>query len=119
MSVNKTTHEPTFKGSTKEIKSHFFYYGKGMQQKCLTSSKKFLSYIGGKFGESARQSINKNKIIITEMAEPKVYATEKEYTEESWSVENAWKLDTGDYRKYVRLVIPFYGNNVTLLYRLL
>jgi hypothetical protein len=97
MSDTKVAHEPTFEGGTKEIKTHFFYYGRGMQQKCLTSSKKFLSYIGGKFGESAKQSINKNQIIITEMAEPKLYKTEKEFTDETWSVQQAWKLDTADY----------------------
>jgi hypothetical protein len=48
MSDNKSklsTHEPEFEGGTKEIKTHFFYYGRGMEQKCLTSSKKFIKYI--------------------------------------------------------------------------
>jgi hypothetical protein len=52
-----STHEPVFEGDTKEIKTHSFYYGKGMQQKCLTSSKKFINYIGGKYGESVKHSI--------------------------------------------------------------
>jgi hypothetical protein len=60
MSDNKSkgySQEPVFEDGTKEIKTHFFYYGKGMPQKCLTSSKKFLNYIiGTKYGESVKQS---------------------------------------------------------------
>ena len=55
MSDNRTkgyaSQEPTsFKGGTKDIENDIYYYGKGMQQKCLTSSKKFLSYSGKKYG---------------------------------------------------------------------
>ena len=49
--------EPEFKGVTKDIENHFFYYGKGMQTKCISSSKNFRTYVGTKFGESERQSI--------------------------------------------------------------
>ena len=63
--------EPDFKGATKDITSHFFYYGRGMQSKCISLSKHFLAYIGTEFGESKKRSIENNQIIITEMGKPK------------------------------------------------
>jgi hypothetical protein len=68
MSDNKkkfNSSEPDFEGGTKEIKTHFFYYGKGMQQKCLTSSKMFLNHIGSKYGESVRQTIETDILVGT------------------------------------------------------
>ena len=41
--------EPALEGDTEDIKVHFFFYGRVMSQKCLTSSKKFLNHIGTKF----------------------------------------------------------------------
>ena len=79
--------EPDFKGATKDITSHFFYYGRGMQSKCISSSKHFLTYIGTKFGESAKQSIVDNLVVITEMVKPKKYASKKELEEEDWDVQ--------------------------------
>jgi hypothetical protein len=75
-----------------------------MQQKCLTSSKKFINYIGSKFGESVKQSIKCNTLIVAEMAEQKLYTTESEFTAETWAVQQAWKLDMSDYQKYVRQI---------------
>ncbi|OEU17119.1 hypothetical protein FRACYDRAFT_237529 [Fragilariopsis cylindrus CCMP1102] len=100
----QSTHEPVFEGRTKDIKTHYFIYGKGMQQKCLSSSKEFTIYIGSKYGASVSQSIINGTLTVAEMAEPKVYTTETEYNAESWSVQQAWKHDTNDYRKYVRQI---------------
>jgi hypothetical protein len=107
MSDNKKkvqSQEPDFEGGTKEIKTHFFYYGKGMQQKCLSSSKMFLNYIGSKYGESVKQTIEYNSLVVTEMETPKVYTTETEYNAESWDVKEDWKLDKSDYRKITRQI---------------
>jgi hypothetical protein len=107
MSETKTksfTHEPDFEGGAKEIKTHFFYYGRGMQQKCLTSTKKFISYIGSKYGESVKVSIIFGTLTVAEMAEPKLYTTESEFNAETWAVQQAWKLDMSDYRKYNRQI---------------
>ena len=107
MSDNKKkvqSQEPDFEGGTKEIKTHFFYYGKGMQQKCLSSSKMFLNYIGSKYGESVKQTIEYNSLVVTEMETPKVYTTENEYNAESWDVKEDWKLDKSDYRKITRQI---------------
>jgi hypothetical protein len=109
MSDNKSkmySQEPAFEGGTKETKTHFFFYGRGrgMQQKCLTSSKKFMTYIGTKYGESVKDSIDDNSLIVTEMAEPKAYATEAEFNAESWTAKEDWRLDRSDYRKIVRQI---------------
>jgi hypothetical protein len=107
MSDNKNkgySQEPDFEGGTKEIKSHFFYYGRGMQQKCLTSTKKYLNFIGTKFGESVKQSIELDTLIVTEMAAPKVYATEAAFNKEDWNTKKDWESDRVDYRKIVRQI---------------
>ena len=109
MSDNRTkgyaSQEPTsFKGGTKDIENDIYYYGKGMQQKCLTSSKKFLSYSGKKYGGSVKQSINHGVLKITEMTEPKRYKTQTDFDAEDWSVKEDWKSDKNDYRKIVRQV---------------
>ncbi|OEU11892.1 hypothetical protein FRACYDRAFT_245012 [Fragilariopsis cylindrus CCMP1102] len=109
MSDNKTkgytSQEPTsFKGGTKDIDTDIYYYGKGMQQKCLTSSKKILSYIGKKYGGSVKQSINHGILKITEMTEPKRYKTQTDYDAEDWDVKEDWKSDKNDWRKIVRQV---------------
>ena len=52
--VKTNQYEPTFEGGVKEIKKDFFYYGRGMSQKCMSSTKKFLDHIGSKFGESVK-----------------------------------------------------------------
>jgi hypothetical protein len=38
------------------------------------------------------------------MTEPNLYKTEKEFTDETWSVQQDWELDSADYRKYVRQI---------------
>jgi hypothetical protein len=104
MSVSKNIHEPVFVGGAKDIKTDFFYYGRGMQQKCLTSSKKFLAYIGSKYGESVKVSIKCGTLIVAEMAEPTLYTTEAEFNAETWAVQQAWKFDMADYRKIHRQI---------------
>ncbi|OEU10337.1 hypothetical protein FRACYDRAFT_247347 [Fragilariopsis cylindrus CCMP1102] len=109
MSDNKTkgftSQEPTsFKGGTKDIETDIYYYGKGMQQKCLTSSKRILSYFGKKYGGSVKQSINHGVLKITEATEPKKYKTQAEFDAEDWDVKEDWKSDKNDYRKIVRQV---------------
>jgi hypothetical protein len=112
MSDNKSktySHEPDFEGGTKEIKAHFFYYGRGMQQKCLTSSKMYLNYIGTKYGESVKHSIEMNQLIVTEMPTPKVYA------DEAATIGRSKDKSIRIYRK----VIQPYGANVHYLYIML
>ena len=101
--LKQSTHD-VFEGRTKDIKTHYFIYGRGMQQKCLSSSKEFTIYIGSKYGASVSQSITNGTLTVAEMAEPTLYTTEAEYNAESWAVQQAWKLDTADYRKYVRQI---------------
>ena len=84
--------DPDFKGASKDIAKHLFYYGKGMQSKCISSSKHFLTYIGTRFGESEKQSIEYNAIIVTEMVKPKTYAIQKEFEAEDWDVQLEWKV---------------------------
>jgi len=70
------TSEPMeLKTKTKDLEDDFFYYGKGMQPKFVVSNKEFLNYIGTKYGESEKQSILQNKLVITEMKAPASYAT--------------------------------------------
>ena len=109
MSVNNSKTQskhvqPEFKGNTKNIANKFFYYGKEIQSTCISSSKHFLTYIGTKFGESEKQSIEDNTIILTEMTKSKNYASQKESKAEDWDVLLEQKEDRDDYRKYSRTI---------------
>ena len=108
--------EPVFEGRTKDIKTHFFYYGRGMQQKCLTSSKTFLTHVGSKFGESVKQSIYCNKLTVTEMTKPKQYVSKAALEAEDWAVQNEWALDNTDYRKYVRSINQDLSKSYSILW---
>ena len=77
-------HEPKLVCDTKEISADFFYYGKGMQHKLINHFlKNFLTYVRSKYGESKKQSIITNDVIVTEMEKPKSYATEVEFIGEA------------------------------------
>ena len=71
----------------KDIVNYFFYFGKGTQSKCVSSSKHFLIYIGIKFGENEKQPIEDNTIIVTERTRPKKYASKKELEAEDWDAQ--------------------------------
>ena len=102
--TKQSTHEPAFNGGTKTIEKHFFYYGRDMQQKCLSSSKIFLNHVGGKFGESVKQSIENGTLTVAEMAKPKSYTSSTEFENEDYAIQQEWKFDMADYRKYVRQI---------------
>ena len=71
-----------------------------MQCKYISSYKHFLAYIGTKFGESTKQSIVDNVVVITEMVKPKKYTSKKELEEQDWDGQLEWKEDKEDYHKY-------------------
>merc|ERR1740138_319087 len=104
MSMSKPiylTSEPIdFKTRTKELENDFFYYGKGMQAKFLVSNQEFLNYIGKKYGESEKQSVQQNKQIITEMKAPASYATKEAFDKLDFTAQQDWKDDRTYYRKY-------------------
>lgn len=85
--------EPKFKGSCKELEDHFFYYGKKMDQKCLSSSKKFIQYVGEKMGESAKQSILQNVLVIMEVSKPRVFMKKEEFEGIPYSEQMEWHQD--------------------------
>ena len=72
-----STWEPKFKGSCKALEDHFFYYGRKMDQKCLSSSKEFIQYVGEKIRESAKQSILQNELVIMEVTKPRTFMKKK------------------------------------------
>ena len=93
--------KPEFKTKTKELENNYYYYGKGMQTKFLVESKKeFLNYIGTKYGESEKQSVLQNKLVITEMKAPASYATEELFKALDFTEQQDWKDDRTYYRKY-------------------
>ena len=88
------------KTKTKDLEDDFFYYGKGMQPKFVVSNKEFLNYIGTKYGESEKQSILQNKLVITEMKAPASYATKEAFEKLDFTEQQDWKDDRTYYRKY-------------------
>ena len=108
--------EPEFKGLTKDIENHFFYYGKGIQTKCISPSKYFLTYVGTKFGKSERQSIEDNDVIVSEMKKLKKYVSKKELEDEDCDVQLEWKDDRDDYRKYSRIITKHLSQCYSILW---
>ena len=85
---------------TKELENNYYYYGKGMQTKFLESNKEFLNYIGTKYGESEKQSVLQNKLVITEVTAPASYATEELFKKLDYTEQQHWKDDRLYYQKY-------------------
>ena len=56
----------------------FFYYGKGMQAKLLSTSKLFTDYIGEKYGATVKNYMLDNKLIFTNRRPPKKIKKEEE-----------------------------------------
>ena len=57
---------PDMTTKIKGLETDILYYGKGMQSKCIQSSKAFLEYGGRTYGQNKKQSIVSNKIVITD-----------------------------------------------------
>ena len=69
----------------------FFYFGKGIQQKCIKSPKEFLKYVGSKYRESKKQSINDNQVVVTKLKKPMVYISKTQFEDKDRSVQLLWK----------------------------
>ena len=67
-----------------------FYYGKGMQSKYISSTNSFVDYVGRNCGESERQSIEANRLIIVDIEEPEEIQTKEEYDKLSFKDQKMW-----------------------------
>ena len=76
----------------------------------------FLRTVGAKFGESERQSIEDNEVIVTEMKKPKKYVSKQELEDEDWSVQLEQKEDRDDYRKFSRIITKNLSQCYSLLW---
>ena len=59
-----------FGGSTPQLDGHIFYYGTGMNTKCMTSKEKLLEYVGTKYSASEKLSLTIGKLTIVGIREP-------------------------------------------------
>ena len=107
--------EPKFKGSCKALEDHFFYYGRKMDQKCLSSSKEFIQYVGEKIRESAKQSILQNELVIMEVTKPRTFMKKKYFEAIPYSEQTEWNQDNSIYSKQKVLV----GSQLLKLYSVL
>ena len=82
---------PEMEVKIKGLEGDFFFYGKGMQSKCISSCKAFTDYIGRTYGESERQSIEANKLIMTNMDEPKDIETEEDFKKMTFKEQKMWE----------------------------
>ena len=87
-----------------------------MQSKYISSFKYFLTYIGTKFKESEKRSIEDNGIIVTEMEKPKKYASKKYLEAEDWDAQLTWKEYREDYRKYSRTITKHLSQCYSILW---
>ena len=83
----------------KGLEESIFYYGKGMQERCLQSSKTFIDYVGRTYGESEKQSILNNEMVITGARQPKQLATKTEFEELPYYEQELWKREMDTWMK--------------------
>ena len=83
----------------KGLEKDIFYYGKGMQAKCIQSSKKYLDYVGRTFGVSERQTIITDKFTIAEAEKPKEIKTQEEYDEMPFTERKLWDKQIDNWHK--------------------
>ena len=55
---------PTWEAKTKGYENDFFYWGKGMEEKFLTTSAQIEDYVGEKYGTSALAYMTKKKAVV-------------------------------------------------------
>ena len=55
---------PTWEAKTKGCENDFFYWGKGMEAKFLTTSSHLEDYVGEKYGPSALAYMTKRKMVV-------------------------------------------------------
>ena len=82
---------PDMTTKIKGLETDIFYYGKGMQSKCIQSSKAYLEYVGRTYGQNEKQSIISNKIVITDTIKPMELATEADFKKLSFSDQKMWE----------------------------
>ena len=99
MSAPYASSEPKMIVNIKGMENHIFYYGKDMQAKCIQSSKAFLDYVGRTYGESERQSIIINNLVITEMEEPMYIATKSDFDKMSLKDQRLWDKKVDNWSK--------------------
>ena len=90
---------PIFKGATKQIEDHIFYFGTGMQQKFRESAKKLLSYAGRTYGVSTQMSIELGTTTIAEMDKPSYTFTDDEFYKKSYHEKRMINDDYDDWKK--------------------
>ena len=95
---------PDMEVNIKTMEKHIFYYGKGMQNKCIQSSKAYLDYVGWTYGESERQSILTNTLIVSDAQKPKPLATQKDYDEMLFSERKLWDKQADNWFKSETIV---------------
>ena len=70
---------PTWEAKTKGYENDFFYWGKGMEEKFLTTSAQIEDYVGEKYGTSALAYMTKKKTVVR--GKPKELTDEKKKTQ--------------------------------------
>ena len=107
--------EPAWKTRTKGQEDSFFYYGKGMQDKFLSTSKLLTDYIGEKYGASVKNSMLNNKLIVTNRKPPKKIKKEAELQAMDYDDRLLWERE---HKKYYYLVDDI-TNDLSKVYQLL
>ena len=83
----------------KGLESTIFYYGKGMQAKCIQSSKVFLGYVGRTYGKSEKESIIKNELIILDAEKPESIKTEADFKKMDYADQEIWRTNLTNWCK--------------------
>ena len=81
-----------FVGGCKALEGHIFYYGKGMNTKCVTSKEELLYYVGTKYSANKRLSLEEGEIIIN-TADAPATLTKSDYDALSFNKQKEWDQD--------------------------
>ena len=88
-----TEEETRFRGATPELEGHIFYYGAGMDTKCMRSREKLLQYVGLQCSLSEKESLRLGEFTLIGIKEPTYLQTKKDYDELSLMDQIRWDND--------------------------
>ena len=86
-----------FKGTTQGLEEDFFFYGKGMNVKCLTSREAFLNWVGMKYSASEKVSLDTRTFTIIGVKMPKDYKDDTEFKALRYTTQKQWEAQLKQY----------------------
>ena len=114
-SNNYQNNRKKFQGSTKGIEDNYFYYGKGMDVKYITSKEAVLGYIAKKYSASEEVSIESGNFTILGRTKPSEHKVKADFEQLPFHEQEEWKINMKRYSEMKDTV----QKNLTACYAIL